>query len=430
MPNNILQQVVTYNESNLAFLLNSFAFINKANKKFKNFNDNVPKNLGDTVSFDLPPRFTTTNSLVVSFQGAQQRVFNLSVDKEISTAYEFTAQQFIFNARDYMDKFGRGAIAEIGSKIEADIAKVAETHTFRYFGSASNPPVAVTNAINSYGQLADALARFRTFGAAKDKTCGFLSDLTYPGIVNNGLAQFALDRNNRTAMSWEIGSFSNCDWYQSNLLPTHTAGTVGNTGTTLTVVSVTLNANNGVTAITFSGAALNDPDAVKQYDKFQFQDIASQTNLRFRTFIGHEVSQLPVQFAAVADAASDGAGNVTVQLTSSVAGAPGFGFPALQAAAGNTQNINVPVAAGMQVKALPDHRCGLIMSGDPLFLAMPRLPEEVPFPTSAVTDPDSGASLRQYYGSLFGQNQRGMVHDAIWGRVMVPEYSMMVALPV
>ena len=67
---NILQQVITYNESNLALLLNSFAFISTANKKFQRFNDDIPKNLGDTVSFDLPPRFTTTNSLVISFQAA------------------------------------------------------------------------------------------------------------------------------------------------------------------------------------------------------------------------------------------------------------------------------------------------------------------------------------------------------------------------
>ena len=45
-PNNILQQVVTYNESNLALLQNMFCFISTANKKFERFNDNIPKNLG------------------------------------------------------------------------------------------------------------------------------------------------------------------------------------------------------------------------------------------------------------------------------------------------------------------------------------------------------------------------------------------------
>lgn len=412
-PTNILQQVITYNRSNLALLLNSFCLISTSNKKFQRFNDDIPKNLGDTVSFDLPPRFTTTNSLVVSFQSAVQRVQQLTVNQQASTAYEFTAQQFIFNVRDYMDVFGKSAIAEIGTKVESNVAQLAETNTFRFYGDGITP-------ISTYLQLANALAFFRNFGAAKDNTRGYLSDLTFPQIVNSGLNQFTIDKNNREMMSWEIGKFSNCDWYQSNLLKTHTAGTEGNAGTVLTVVSTVTNADGGVIQITFSGtSAASDPNSVKAYDKFQFSDgVGSFPNLRFLTFIGHEPSQCPVQFRATADAASTGGSQVTVDI-----------FPALQATAGQNQNITSPILPGMQVTVLPNHRCGLIMAGNPLFLAMPKLPDEVPYPTSVQQDPDSGASIRQYYGSLFGQNQRGMVHDVIWGSTLVDEYALMVALP-
>lgn len=270
-------------------------------------------------------------------------------------------------------------------------------------------------------QLATALAFFRNFGAAKDNTMGYLSDLTFPGIVNSGLNQFTLDRGNREANSWEIGRFSNCEWYQSNLLKTHTAGTEGNAGTTLTVVSVVTNPDGGVIQITFSGtSAALDPNSIKAFDKFQFSDgVAGKPNLRFLTFIGHEVSQSPVQFRATADAASTAGSQVTVNI-----------FPPLQATSGRNQNINNAIVAGMQVTVLPDHRCGLIMSGNPLFLAMPKLPDEDPYKTAVSQDPDSGASIRMYYGSLFGQNQRGNVHDIIWGRTLVDEYAMMVALPV
>lgn len=413
MATNILQQVITYNESGLALLLNSFAFLSTSNMKFQRFNDDIPKNLGDTVSFDLPPRFTTTASLVVTFQSAVQRVQQLTVDKQASTAYEFTAQQFIFNVRDYMQVFGKSAIAELGTQVESDVASLAETNTFRFYGDGTTP-------ISTYLQLANALAFFRNFGSAKENTKGYLSDLTFPSIINSGLNQFALDRNNKEAMSWEIGRFSNCEWFQSNLLKTHTAGTEGNAGTVLTVVSVVTDANGGVIQITFSGTtSASDPNSVKAYDKFQFNDgVSGFPNVRFLTFIGHLPSQSPVQFRATADAASTAGSQVTVNI-----------YPALQAASGQSQNITSPIVPGMQVSVLPTHRCGLIMSGNPLFLAMPKLPEEVPYPTSVAQDPDSGASIRQYYGSLFGQNQRGMVHDIIWGRTLVDEYAMMVALP-
>lgn len=426
-PSNILQQVITFNESNLALMQNLFAFISTSNKKFQRFNDDVPKNLGDTVSFDLPPRFTTTNSLVVSFQPAVQRVQQLTVSQQASTAYEFTAQQFIFNVRDYMDVFGRAAVAELGSKVEANIAGNAETAPFRFYGDG-------ITSISSYLQLAQALAFHRNFGAAKTATKGYLSDLAYPPIVNSGLNQFSLERGNKEAMSWEIGRFSNCEWYQSNLLPTHVAGTEGNQHSVLTVVSTVQDSFGNYVQITFSGTnAASDASSVLKYDSFQFSDgVAGQPNLRFLTFIGQSVSQSPVQFSAAADAASTSGSQVTVTLNPPLNAVVAQGQnPVIPPSnpSQNAQYINNAIVPGMKVTVLPSHRCGLIISGDPLFVAMPKLPDEVPYPTSAMTDPDSGCSLRQYYGSLFGQNQRGMVHDVIWGSCLVPEYSLKVALP-
>ena len=410
---NVLQDVQTYNDSNLAKLVNSYCFLNLCNSKFKDF-DKIEKQLGSTVSFDRPPRFTTTGSLVVSFQDADQLAETLTVDQAESVAYNFTNQEFIFNARDYMERFGSSAMAELGTKVEANIAQVCERETYRFYGDGVTP-------ISSYSQLANALALFRNFGAAKDNTVGILDDLSFPRVVNSGLNQFALDRNNREAMSWEIGRFSNCEWYQSNLLPTHTAGTEGIQASTLTVVSTTTDSDGAVTAITFSGCnSANDSSSVKAYDKFQFSDgVSGQTDLRFLTYIGHEQSQNPVQFRATADATSTGASQVTVSIS-----------PSLQATAGSDQNINTAIVAGMQCTVLPSHRCGIIMAGNPLFLAMPRLPDETPFPTAKSTDPVSGCSLRTYYGSKFGQNSRGMVHDVIWGKKLIDDYSMMIALPV
>ena len=77
IPNNILQQVITYQESMLGILQNQNCFYEIANTKFKNFQD-MTANLGDTVSFDLPPRFTTVASLVAQPEGAVQRVLNLA----------------------------------------------------------------------------------------------------------------------------------------------------------------------------------------------------------------------------------------------------------------------------------------------------------------------------------------------------------------
>lgn len=413
VPNNILQNVQTYNKADLAYLLNSFAFIATSNKKYKNFQQANPANLGDTITFDKPSRFVASDGLVVSFEGVEQRVQTLVCNKSKNIAIALTAQQMIFNVADYMTRFGMSAIKELGSKVEASVAQLCVTAPYRFYGNGITP-------ITSFQQLADALALFRNFGAAYDQTRGYLSDIAIPAIVNTGLNQFATNRNNEMANSWELGRFSDCDWMTSNLLPVHTAGTEGQNQTVLTVVSTTLNSDGGVISITFSGTtSASDVDSIKENDKAQFQDgVGALTNLRFRTFIGHEVSACPVQFRATADAASTAGSQVTVLVD-----------PPLQATAGKNQNINTPIVAGMQVKFLPSHRAGMIQSGNQFYMAMPPLPDQDPFTTSIVTDMDSGASLRMYTGAQFGQNSMGTVHDILWGDTQVSDNAMSVIFP-
>lgn len=412
LPNNVLQQVQTYQDSMLAFLLNLNCFVQTANTRFKDF-EKMEANLGDTVNFDLPPRYVSNNSLVATFQASQQRVQSLTVNKAKNVAYDFSNQQFIFNVREYMDKFGKAAVYEMSAEVESDVALLAEEKPYRFFGDG-------VTAINSFGQLAQMIANFRDYGSAPGPLKIYLPVVSVPGIVNSGLNQFVIDRNDDMAQSWMVGNWSGAEFYQSNLLPAHYAGNVGNNGSTLTVVSTDDPTGVNITQITFSGATASDADAIKQYDSLQFNDgVSSQPDLRFLTFIGHKRCAQPVQLTITADAAATGGGQVTVSIN-----------PPLCAQVGNpNQNIENNIVAGMQASVLPNHRCGLIVGGNALFIAMPRLPEEVPFPTANKSDPESGISLRMYYGSLFGQNQRGFVNDIIWGRTAVPEYLMKIAFP-
>lgn len=414
---NILQQVATYQSSDLAYLINLNCFVTTANTKFLNFEDKIG-NLGDTVTFDRTPRYVTANSLVITSQASVQRVQTLTVNNAQNVAYNFTSQQILFNVEEYWDKFAKSAVEELAANIEASVANVCVQNTFRFYGDGVTP-------ITTFNQLAKMLAFFRNFGAAKNDTKGFLSDISVPDIVGSGLNQFATKRNDETAMSWEIGSFARTEWYQSNLLPVHIAGTEGNEGSVLTVVSTTKNTNGEITAITFSGTdAASDPSSVLQYDKFQFSDnVGSFNNLRFLTFTGHFPSNSPVQFAAAATAASTAGSQVTVTLYPPLL--PG----AVQAASSDTMNINYDILPGMQVTVLPSHRAGVVHSGQPLFLAMPMLPTQEPFYSASEYDEDTGVSMRCYWGTVLGQNLQVMVHDAIWGYTMVPEYAMAVINP-
>ena len=430
-PNNFLQQVQTYQRSGLALLQNLCCHISTANTKFKDF-DKIQANLGSIVTFDLPPRATTVAGLVAAFQAADQRVLQLVADQSNNSSFAVTSQQRIFNLEkgeeDYMRVFGKSFIAELATQVEGNVALNwasgvqsqlnGQLNTFsgpyRFFGNGST-------ALNSYQQLAQAIMYFKNYGAVSEGIKVYLPDTVVPAIVGNGLNQFVPHRNDDIAMSWEIGDFGTplVKYYQSNLMPIHVSGNTGVNAQTLTVVSTNDPTGQNVTQITVSGATNSDVNAVFAGDLFQFADgVSGQPNMRYLTFIGHFPSANPVQFRAIANTGASSTGLVTLSIT-----------PALNWAGGQNQNLNNPIAVGMQILTFPSHRCGGILGGEAFYLAMPQLPEQAPYDTANEFDEETGASLRLTYGSLFGQNQTGMIYDEVHGSVIVPEYSMRYMIP-
>ena len=427
----MLQQVQTYQRSGLALLQNLCCHISTANTKFKDF-DKIQANLGSVVTFDLPPRATTVAGLVAAFQPADQRVLQLVADQSNNSSFAVTSQQRIFNLEkgeeDYMRVFGKSFIAALATQVEGNVALNwasgvqsqlnGQLNTFsgpyRFFGNGST-------ALNSYQQLAQAIMYFKNYGAVSEGIKVYLPDTVVPAIVGNGLNQFVPHRNDDIAMSWEIGDFGTplVKYYQSNLMPIHVSGNTGVNAQTLTVVSTNDPTGQNVTQITVSGATNSDVNAVFAGDLFQFADgVSGQPNMRYLTFIGHFPSANPVQFRAIANAGASSTGLVTLSIT-----------PALNWAGGQNQNLNNPIAAGMQILTFPSHRCGGILGGEAFYLAMPQLPEQAPYDTANEFDEETGASLRLTYGSLFGQNQTGMIYDEVHGSVIVPEYSMRYMIP-
>ncbi len=430
-PNNILQTVQTYQRSGLALLQNLCCHIATANTKFKDF-DKIQANLGSAVTFDLPPRATTVAGLVASFQPAVQRVQQLVCDQANNSSFAVTSQQRIFNLEkgeeDYMRVFGKSFIAELATQVEGNVAKNWDSSVrsqldgtlntfsgpYRYFGNGST-------ALTSYQQLAQAIMFFKNYGSVAEGIKVYLPDTVVPAVVGNGLNQFVPHRNDEIAMSWEIGDFGTplVSYYQSNLMPIHVSGNTGVLQQTLTVISTNDPTGQNVTQITVSGATASDASAVFSGDLFSFQDgVSGQPNMRYLTFIGHFPSANQVQFRVTADAAANASGNVVLNI-----------FPALNWAGGQNQNLNNPIAAGMQILGVPSHRAGGILGGDAFYLAMPQLPEQSPYDTANEYDEDTGVSMRLTYGSLFGQNETGMIYDETHGSVIVPEYSMRYVIP-
>ena len=414
-PANTLQNVATFQKSGLGYMINMFCGIATANKKFENFQDFIG-NLGDTVNFSRPPRFIANDGLIIQWQPAVQLVQSLTVDKSKSVGYSVTSQEYIFNAEKYVDDFNSAAVSELASAIESDQWGVVETNTYRIFGDFTiTGGVSKMDEISSFQQLAQSISNFEDFGCPKNgKLKYYIPSVKQATIAGSGLQQFALDRNNELAATWEVGDFGNAMFYQSNLLRIHTSGTIGNTGADIEIVSI--DATGTLLSITTTPSG-----TFKAGDILRFKPAVVNSDVKFLTYIGHKPCSQGATVRVTADAtALVGTGAVTLSI-----------YPALISDLTSANaNIDTPIVATQVMQAFPNHRMGLIVGGDARYLAMPRLPEQSPYITVNDSDPDSGLSFRIVYGSVFGGNQMGMALTALYGFTMVDDYAQRVAFPV
>lgn len=430
--NNILQQVQTYQKPGLVFLNNMDPLINWANKKYQQIG-NITGNLGTSVGIELAPKMTSKRDLVVDLQNVQQRIQTLVCANPISSAFAFTSEQFVLNQMSYMNEFGKAAVLEIGTDIASHISQSIDS-TMRYTGTSNLFGQVVPNngpyrfygdgvtPVNSFGQLASALNQFRQIGYSKTNLRCVLPINIVDQIVNSGLNQFALTRNNEMANSWQIGAFNNCEIASSNLLPIHIGGTVSQNPTSanriLTVVSTNDPTGQNITQITVTEpTGSTSANAIEVGDMFLI-DVPSTRAL---TWIGRKPTTLKVQFVAT-DTSPSVAGTIVLKVRT----ATDIG---LVSAPTRDQNMSAALIAGTPIVVIPSHQCGLIMSGDPLYLAMPKMPNMMPYPTANASDPNTNVSMRMYYGATFGTDQLGMVYDQIYGATLVPENCMRVIFP-
>ncbi len=410
---NILQNVQTYQKSDLGPLYICNPLIFTANKMFDDF-QNFSGNLGDSVTFDKPLKLVGTDSLVANFERIQQRTQTLTVDKEFSVAIQGNAQQFIFNIDAYMDRLGLPAIRRIGGRISQDVALLAETNTYRCYGDGRSP-------VNSFAQLDAALESMRDYGDAGYPTRGYLPSTVISAIINSGINQFVPERNEEIAQTWMLGDFAACSWYRVTNMPKHMSGEFGTVDPATLALTVSAISPDGST-LTMTSAGGSHTQALAAYDILTL-DPNNAVGAFFLQFSQFNTTSQKIQVAVQADATSSG-GTVTATI-----------FPALISGVdqpdNNNKNINVSLASlvGATVTTTASHNVGFITGGNALYIAMPRLPDQFPFPSSQEVDDETGVSMRVYYGNIPTQNVYGLVHDVIWGKTLVQEYAMRLAFP-
>lgn len=434
--------VVTYANADLAWLDNKFCALTLANKKYMNF-QSAPAQLGQTMTFRLAPRQITVDGLKTIDESSNMRFQTLSSTQAANTSNAYSAEQLVYTFEEYVEDFDMAGAKALGTKMEMDLLKNVTSSVvgndpentdgafgvrqiasgpFRFFGDGRT-------SVSTFGRLADAVSQFQQFGWAESALSGIIPLNIQTAIVNTGSNQFTPDRNNKTTRKWQVGDFAECQWNTSNLLPIHRAGVIGNAvsgANVLTVVSTNDPSGQNITQIvcttTGSLAGATVANALLASDMFQAVDnVAGFENLTTTTWIGAAPTVLPLQGLVTANS-NLVAGTITLNLRTS----NGVGF----STSGQTKNVDQNIVAGMKFFVVPSHQAGLIMSGMPLYMAMPEMPSQSPWPSANAFDAKSGMRIRHYYGATgIGSNLRRYVRDQMWGSTLVPEQCMRILIP-
>lgn len=427
-PQNNLVNVTTMQQGAMELLENFGPFCSPEvmNTKFDHFNTDYIANQGPQISFTEPVRYVSQGSLVVNnFQGTSQKVVTLTCgieDKQNpdnstvgAVPLAYNASEINFNVDQWMDDYGRSAVAELADRVQRNVASEIVNATYRFYGYTSGAKL-----INSYGQLDKALRKYNNYGSPLGRRVIILPDSMISDIVNNGLQQFAIDRNNEDANSWKIAEHADTVYYSSNILPTHTSGIAGDDEIKLTLTDIS---PDGAT-ITLSGAGTT-AYALRINDLLNF-DYLNDTNLVNLTWIGHGPSQQKPSFKVVADADSVG-DEIVVQIDPPiiVRGNPNTNPDANV----NVNPLTARGGAGVYVQCIPSHTAGILYGGNPFYLAMPALPKQKPYDCVNLHDERSGVSIRITDGSAFGQNTYGYIMDTQWGKKLVKQYAQRLIFP-
>lgn len=449
-PDNIFKAVETLQPLVVARALSKSALFSMGNRKYNDL-QNLPGQLGATMTTQLPTKTVATDGLPVKNQAIKTRYAQITVDQALNASWAVTDPQRIFNlSQDGFEK-------EIGESMSTALAQTAEVrcglslngelpivtydsennpiytgqkHTdsgaTRFFGDGVTP-------VNTYYQLAQGISQFSEVGDAGEHTL-IVPSVLQATIVNTALSQFVLRRNEKIAVNWYVGEVGDTTIYSSDKLPVHISGVVGNTTTgyspevhgQLTIVSIDGTSQTSdrsfVTQITCTGSFGNTLDAIKLGDLCQVVDVNSLGDpINMVATYGKNRTQQPVQFRVVADAASV-SGTIVLQVTA--------GHDQLNGIPGDPeQYMTKPLAPGMEIWVAPSHRGMYLITGDAFFIANPALPKQTPFPSENKTDSETGANFRLTYGSNINNSTEQFTCASIFYPYMIPSYGYKFLIP-
>ena len=413
MANNVITSSIITNET-LRILHNESAFLGNINTEYEDQFANKGMKAGSVVNVRNPVQYTIRDGATINIQDVNETTVPITMEAEFGIDWAFSD----YDLKLSIDEFSKRYLAPAAKRLAAELDLRIATRFYRgvaNFSGTPGTPISTAQAVLDAAVLLDNAACPRTDGRmlaltplSNAKLVGGMS-----GLFNDQATQGKQLKNGM--MSTNLG----LDFIMSQNLPTHTVGGLGGTplvnGANQGLINSgsTDNPSAATTSLVTDGWTAAVANRLKRGDVFT---IAGVFAVNPETKVSTGVLR---QFIATADAASDGAGNLTVAI-----------YPAI-IAGGSYQNVTARPADNAAITILTGtastaYGQNLMFHRDAFTLvtADMELPKGMDMADRAVED---GVSIRFIRGYDITNNRRICRFDLLAGYGLLrPEWAVRV----
>ncbi|HHT9109594.1 MAG TPA: P22 phage major capsid protein family protein [Candidatus Brocadiaceae bacterium] len=386
----------------LAMFANNAPFVMTASRIYQDDFVSSGYKIGDTLQVRRQNHFIVGDGSVATPQSIIETVETIVIAHQYHALIAYTIQDLSLRIEDFSRLFIAPAIQEVITQMEKDIAQAAEQELNFFTGTAGV-------AINSFTTVDTAGAKLLEQGV------NIASDAYMAMTVRDGSSLKGALLNNFTPVfnedivrSSAIGHLSYFDIFQSQNIKHHIAGA----GPRLFSSDPLL--VNG--AVASGNTILMDGATISTADYFVVGDVISIEGVQSVNPVGRASTGQDMQFVVTANASSDGAGNLSVQVAPII----------ISDTLNPNRNVSNPIPNNAPVTMVGSYNCNVAYPSRGLDIVCPPLYKlQVPYASVAV-DPETGLSLAvTQTGDILGY-QNYMRIDLLCGFKWHPQYAVKV----
>lgn len=356
--------------------------------------------VGGVVYIKRPPEFIVRRGATASPQNVVEGEVAVNVNIQSGVDVQFTSQEETLNVDKLLkSKVLSAAMATIASDIDGELVK----RTLEFASWTGTPGTQMA----STGPVFAAAQRLEEMGVPMDAVSGILTPGDGFGVANSLAASAAQagDVARNALQKAKIPVIGEVDWYRTQTVPSLTTGTRTTTGTLVNGASQNV-AYTAVKSTMTQSLICDGAGNAKTFKAGEVFTIAgvNAINPRTKADLGYAK-----QFTIVADATSDGSGNVTLTISPAIISDTSSPYQNVSAAPAND-------AALTHLGALSTtFRAGAAFHKTAIKLVSAKLIMPYSGEADYATDPDTGLTVRYWRYSDGASDTHNHRWDVLFG---------------